>query len=543
MITIGDILKNKKFSNLKLINSEADLSREVSTIESTETPDIASYLAPNAFLLTTAMVYKDNQGELSNLIVQLSNLPCAALAIKLGRFVDKLDDHVIETANRLKFPLIQIPIDTTLGNVFHKLLSHLWSNQNEELLYSLNIQKTFSNLMIRNASLDVLIRNLSHALKLPIALVNPFGNVINTSSNVERSKYKRVLRDIVESLSSRRDCTVPISIYLKDISTNDNKASIYPITMASYYPHYLIIFDADKMEYPLSDMAIEQAILILAFTLYKNLRISFSTLSSKEEFFKNLIGDKTYEAFNPEQIRYQGEKYGFISSNNYQIIVASIANKDEFLNNDPVMEEWYTLIFKWLDNKLSKDIKQYVLFPDREKYVYIILLQKPVNNLIERLSSYKDILQNTLQLDMNFFVGDIAQDISSIKYSYRDALNAKEFGSIKDNIKFIKYNNKLNTVELLHLLPKNQINAFVIDNLKQLAYPEDEHTLELKKTLKVFLDNNCNITETANILFIHRNTVKYRTDQCKKILDFDVTDPNNSLNLRLALAYTEDKSN
>ena len=541
MITVKDILRNKKFSNLKLINSEADLGREVSTIESTETPDIASYLSPNAFLLTTAMVYKDKQKELSNLIVQLNNLPCAALGIKLGRFVDKLDDEVIKTANRLNFPLIQIPIDITLGEVFHKLLSHLWSNQNEELLYSLNIQKTFSNLMIRNASLDVLIRNLSHTLKLPIALVDPFGNVVSTSSNVERSRYKKDLRNIVESLSSRRDSSLPTSIYLEEISVNNKKASIYPITMASYYPHYLIIFDADNMEYPLSDMAIEQAILILAFTLYKNLRVAFSTLSSKEEFFRDLMNKKAYETFNEAQTLYQGDKYGFISSSNYQIIIASITNKDKFLNNNPVMEEWYTLIYKWLDSKLSKDVKEYVLFPDRDKYDYVILLQKPVNNLIERLTSYRDVLENTIQLDINFFIGEIAQDISSIKHSYRDALNAMEFGTLKEDIKFIKYYNKLDTVELLHLLPKNQIDVFVIDNLKQLAYPKDEHTLDLKKTLKVFLDKNCNITDTASILFVHRNTVKYRIDQCVKILDCDITDPNKSLNLRLALAYTEDK--
>lgn len=542
MITIRDILNNNKFSNLHLVNSEADLDREVSTIESTETPDITSYLSPNAFLLTTAMVYKDNQEELSSLIIQLNNLPCAGLGIKLGRFVDELDPQVIETANRLNFPLIQIPLDMTLGNTFHKLLSHLWSDQNEELLYSLNIQRKFSNLMIRNASLDVLIRNLSHTLKQPIALVDPFGNVISTSSNAKSRNYKKVLREIVEFLSSKSDSTLPVNVNLEEFSMNSNKVSIYPISMASYYPYYLIIFDVINMEYPVSDMAIEQAILILSFTLYKNLRISFSALVNREELFRDLINYNAYESFNENQILFTGRKYGFIQSRFYQIIVTSISNKDTFLNNLPVMEEWYTLIYNWLDEKLSKDIKDFILFPDRENYDYVVLLQKPSDNLIERLISYREVLQNTLRLDMNFYIGKDVQDINSIKNSYTDAMEAIEFGTTKDHINFIKFNDQLDTFALLNLLPKSQIDGFVLDTLKTLAYPKDDHILDLKKTLKVFLDLNCNITDTSNALFIHRNTVKYRIEKCVEILGQNVTDPNYSLKLRLALAYTEDKA-
>ena len=81
MITLANILQNERFSKLTLINSNADLNREVSTIESTETPDIAYYLAPNALLLTTAMVYKDNQKALCELIIQLNNLPSAVIPI------------------------------------------------------------------------------------------------------------------------------------------------------------------------------------------------------------------------------------------------------------------------------------------------------------------------------------------------------------------------------------------------------------------------------------------------------------------------------
>lgn len=537
MITVKDILENNRFKHLKLINDQADLNREVATIESTETPDVASYMAPNAFLLTTAMAFKDNQDELCQLIVDLHKLPTAALAIKLGRFIHTLDSKVIETADRLKFPLIQLPADMTLGETFNPLLSYIWSIQNEELLYSLNIQKKFSNLMIKNASLNMLIKNLSYTLKKTIALVDPFGNIINSTNHKKSGYSKEILRDLIEELSRKKQTNTTIEITLKDKMAKENMVNIYPINMTGYYPYYLIVFDAENMPYPLSMMAIEQATLILAFTIYKNLRISYSTLASSEDFFKDLISSKPYERLNEDQLLFKGEKYGLKLTDKYLVINASIEDKEKFMNNTPLVEEGYILIFNWLKEKLSIDIPSSILFPDRESYHFIILVQDYHLNLIDRLKSYRRVLKKTLNLDINFFMGNIVQDISSIKYSFKESIQAMKHGEIRDGIDFIKYHKRLETFELLNLVPKNQMKSFTSDTLQILLNSEDETMLDLRNTLKVFLDLNCNITDTAKELFIHRNTVKYRIEKCKEILGPDILDPENTLKLRISLAY------
>lgn len=125
MITVADILEKERFSHLKLINQEANLNREVVTVESTETPDVYNYIPANTFLITTGMIYKDNQDALSNLIKKLDEISVSALGIKLGRFIDELDPQVIETANNLGFPLVLIPQNMTTGEVFLELLSYI----------------------------------------------------------------------------------------------------------------------------------------------------------------------------------------------------------------------------------------------------------------------------------------------------------------------------------------------------------------------------------------------------------------------------------
>ena len=75
--------------------------------------------------------------------------------------------------------------------------------------------------------------------------------------------------------------------------------------------------------------------------------------------------------------------------------------------------------------------------------------------------------------------------------------------------------------------------------LKELAYPKDKQLIELRNTLKTYLGNQCEISTTAKELFVHRNTVIYRIQKCEKMLEYSVSTPRNSLNIRLALELSE----
>ncbi|MFR7744759.1 MAG: PucR family transcriptional regulator ligand-binding domain-containing protein [Acutalibacteraceae bacterium] len=70
----------QRFQELTLDQSKTRcLDRPVATIESTETPDVISYVPKNCFIITTAMAYKENQEKLCELILSLDKLPCAGL--------------------------------------------------------------------------------------------------------------------------------------------------------------------------------------------------------------------------------------------------------------------------------------------------------------------------------------------------------------------------------------------------------------------------------------------------------------------------------
>ena len=57
----------------------------------------------------------------------------------------------------------------------------------------------------------------------------------------------------------------------------------------------------------------------------------------------------------------------------------------------------------------------------------------------------------------------------------------------------------------------------------------------LLETLEAFFATNGNIIKSAEKLYIHRNTMKYRLDQVEKLLDCSLEDAVVRLQLQLAL--------
>lgn len=85
--------------------------------------------------------------------------------------------------------------------------------------------------------------------------------------------------------------------------------------------------------------------------------------------------------------------------------------------------------------------------------------------------------------------------------------------------------------ELRHILTRN-----IIDPLRQQP--------ELMETLAVYFGHNMNVVETAERLFVHRNTLQYRFKQIKKLTGYDVRKVDDLIQLRLAvlqLRIFEDK--
>ena len=83
----------------------------------------------------------------------------------------------------------------------------------------------------------------------------------------------------------------------------------------------------------------------------------------------------------------------------------------------------------------------------------------------------------------------------------------------------------------------------VVDACRRLVLAirraDAERGCDLEKTLRTYYECGSSITSTAEALFLHRNSVRYRLDRVRSLLGFDFDHPQISSALLVAFAVDE----
>lgn len=89
------------------------------------------------------------------------------------------------------------------------------------------------------------------------------------------------------------------------------------------------------------------------------------------------------------------------------------------------------------------------------------------------------------------------------------------------------------------LLDFNRLNLNLEDYLKDylgsLIYSEKENKDELLETLTVFLDNGCNFRDTAEKMYMHPNSIRYRIEVIEEMYGIDLNTSKDRINIAIAL--------
>lgn len=127
-----------------------------------------------------------------------------------------------------------------------------------------------------------------------------------------------------------------------------------------------------------------------------------------------------------------------------------------------------------------------------------------------------DNIQQELSKTVYIGVGGIAQDYISIPAMYSQSISAVRLGKlIEESSRVYSYKDYL-LIKLLEDLPQDKVNQYLNMSLDKsaLAVLKDR---ELMETADQFLNNSLNISETARIMYMHRNTLIYRLDKIEKM--------------------------
>jgi DNA-binding PucR family transcriptional regulator len=130
-------------------------------------------------------------------------------------------------------------------------------------------------------------------------------------------------------------------------------------------------------------------------------------------------------------------------------------------------------------------------------------------------------------------------DISTLKSHYDEAHDALEMGIMLDPDLGIYTFEDYGIYAMFRTVSEREdLSRYLHPALPILSDYDSNNGTQLELTLYTYLKCACSTTDTADALFLHRNSVIYRLHRIEDLCDIDLSDTDTGFRLRLSFAIS-----
>jgi len=197
-------------------------------------------------------------------------------------------------------------------------------------------------------------------------------------------------------------------------------------------------------------------------------------------------------------------------------------------------------IYRKFEVALTKQMIIPVMMKKREE----IILLLPLKDRGSKSEKYQSIKQIILILkeavtpivvdrQLSIGAGRIYAQPTEWFRSYQEAKIARglEEGVQQEDVTFFK---DIGLMKLIYHHDPQELQEFYHDTFDELLSYEKENEFLLINTLEMFIMNDCDLKQTSEAMYLHRNTVRYRLSKVEELLQVDLTNISTITNMAVA---------
>ncbi|MBI0577456.1 PucR family transcriptional regulator ligand-binding domain-containing protein [Neobacillus cucumis] len=555
MLTIKDLFEIKAIDGLKIVAGKKGINNIISFVNIMENPDTFDWLSPNELLLSTGYIFKDNEELQNQIIKELSEINCSGLVIKMQRYFKQLPQNMIDQANKYGLPLLELPFEYTLSNVISII------NEKASGRYDLLNRKTLDmhNILFRIAleggGIEQISSMLSQTVNNPILILDQGWKLLHYTEHAENKVPLAFCFDLVKNRAVfHKEFTdsIPINISgmnkpVKRIYNLENlniKCRILPVAVANSIYGYIVVWETVSDLTEFDYIVLEQASTIMALERIRAKEIEDVKLKIRQEFFDDLLTGKITSS---DTIHALCEFHGLNSKYMYYCIVINI-DSPELEQYKDIVERKYKLentARKCVDlvyEQGSESQGEITCF-HRNNRMIILIGQNNNRPPISKINAkhFANELYKALdgQIDNTSFLVGIGRQYKTIESLH------KSFSEANESIRLMQKMDRRGGIShfedhtVYHFLDSNikdmELEEFFMKHLGKIYEHDKVHGTSYIFTLENYFMYNLNISETAKAMFLHRNTLIYRIEKIKEILNTDLKNSEELLQIQLAL--------
>lgn len=555
LLTVRELFNIKAIDGIKIVAGENGIDNEISIVNIIENPDAFDWLSPNELLLSTGYIFKDNEELQNRIIKELSEINCAGLIIKMKRYFDKLPQNMIDQANKYGLPLIELPFEYTLSRVI-SIINEKASGRYDLLnRKTLDMHNLFFRITLEGGGIEKISSMLSETINNPIIFVDRDWNLLHYTEHIDnkvpleycldlvknRQVFKQDFIDSIPQNISEIKKSIKRIYYLEGMEI---KCRILPVAVANYIYGYIVVWQTVRELTEFDYIILEQASTNMALERIKAKEIEDVKLKIRQDFFDDLLTGKITSS---ETIQTLSELHGLNSQYKYHCIVINI-DSDELNHYEDIVARRVKLesisrkcVDLIYDNSSKADGEVTCFFRNNRIIVLIGQNENRPPISINEAKLYANEIYKVLEKQINntiFLIG-IGRQYETIHSLY------KSFSEANESIRLMqKFDDKggishFEDHSVYHFLDSNikdmELEDFFMKRLGKVYEHDQLHGTSYIITLENYFLNNLNISETAKAMFLHRNTLIYRIEKVKEILNSDLKNSEELLQIQLAL--------
>lgn len=370
---------------------------------------------------------------------------------------------------------------------------------------------------------------LARFLSLPVIITDPLFNQLATAKLVHEVEINYVdnqYREIIGDKPAIVSCQL----------TSDGvpaKGIRSAILLDGRLRGYLFVQIDETSDETISRFhtIIAYASALCSLELRKRLELKQERQQFKEAFIYDLLYGNMKQK---DEIISYGNIWGWDFTQSHTIIVFSLVDFDYYSEDQKHIDSLFFLIERVLIESNLKPIAM------KKRGEVIVIYQMLGEEIDKNQNVIKEFIQRVMtqskMMNMNSRIatgiGRESTNPEELYKSYQEAKVAYEVGLLL-NI-HTPFFNGLGLERILYKHDLQDVKEYYDHTLGKLEKYDQDHGGELMHTLEFYAANHYDVTKTADALFLHRNTLRYRFKKIEEILDKKLDDMNVRLNITAA---------
>lgn len=540
-VPLRDVLKIDTMSDASVLAGRSGLDRVVTRLNVMEVPDIVDWVRPHALLVTAGypLVGLD-EDRFIDLVRALDEREVAALGIKVGRYVEEIPAGVLDVADDLGFPLLDLSTEMAFDDLLEQVHVRLTDVQADVLQRTDALHAALEGLVLEGAGLEQIATRIAEVLGIGVLVTTVDGREL-AGALTQEMRQALTEADVFDPTGRFR----VERLRVRPMSIGSGQVLVQPVVAASSDLARLVAFDPQRVV-PKDDVyALQRASAVAALLISQQQAVSAVESKYRGDFLRDVLSGR---AGDESRVQEYAAGLGWSIDLPAMVVTAKLDPPTAEAGQVPtsMRREWQERFFLAWNKVVASHGTHYPSADFFDEVVSVISAPEELRDQPKAATAHLHAQVADIVTDVAgdrggrrrpFSVGTsrLVRSWEGLPAAYGQARRANEVGYRFTGGSGTSHFDDLGIHRLIGLIPdRGEMDAFAADVLGDLA--EDDAEAEgLRETLQVLLDTNLNVAEASRIQYVHYNTMRYRITKLEQMLGAFTSDPALRLNLAVAL--------